>query len=300
VERWWLLAIVACSTPAPTHVPVSSGAPLGQSPYSNRADPFDEASLAADVEWLAAPERKGRDQRIGARDTRNWLANKLVAARFKPVFQLIPGLEKTDVADEEDNVIAELGTSGPPVLIVAHYDHLGEGFPGANDNASGVAVALAVARAMPPGHVIFLFTGGEELGLRGARAYAARPTIDVHTVRAVFNLDMVGHDFMGTQQATLAGVGLSDHDDLGKLADEAAADTGLTLLPFSAAAVAMLGQDHRSDDWVFRDLGIPAVHFSTGLDDTYHQPTDTPDKIVPAQLRRTARFLYALVQRVNR
>jgi Peptidase family M28 len=283
VERWWLLAIVACSTPPPPPAKPAVAPP----------DPFAEASLTTDVAWLADRARQGRASREATAATAAWLQDQLRKAHYTAQQVAIPDFDQVDV-------IAELGRTGPPVVIVAHYDHLGEGFPGANDNASGVAVALAVARAQPRGHVVFLFTGGEERGLRGARAYVAAPTVKLADIRAVFNLDMVGHDFFGNQPATLAGVGLSDHDDLGKLAADAAGAAGLTLLPFPASAVAMLGQDHRSDDWVFRDLGIPAVHFSTGLDDTYHQPSDTPDKIVPAQLARTARFLYALVQRVNR
>jgi hypothetical protein len=64
--------------------------------------------------------------------------------------------------------------------------------------------------------------------------------------------------------------------------------------------VKLIGQDWRSDDWVFRDRGVTAVHLSTGLHDDYHQPTDTLDKLSRPQLVRNTRFLRELLVRVAR
>ncbi|MCW5803853.1 MAG: M20/M25/M40 family metallo-hydrolase [Deltaproteobacteria bacterium] len=289
-----LLGAVACGTshraPAPR--------PPDREPIAAPRDPMTEASLRADLQWLAAPERAGRGSRSDdAAATAAWIEAQLRAAGYAPTRQPIEALPG------QVNVVAARGT-GPATLVMAHYDHLGPGFPGADDNASGVAAALAVARDLAhrpaTGRVVFLFTGGEEVGLLGARAYAAAPTIPLPELRAVYNLDMVGRPFFGAagdDDRELGGVGLPEHPDLADLAHDAAADAGLRLLVLRAGALTAVGQSGRSDDWVFRERGVPAVHFSTGLGDDYHRATDTLDKVSPTKLLRVARFVRGLVER---
>ena len=65
----------------------------------------------------------------------------------------------------------------------------------------------------------------------------------------------------------------------------------------SPALVSLVGEDWRSDDWVFRQAGVPAAHFSTGLHDDYHKPTDTLDRLSRPQMLRIAKFLRGLVAR---
>jgi len=321
-----LLALAACgaraSEPAPRS-PAPATAPAADAATAPAREPLSEASLAADLAWLTAPERAGRGSTTAeARATARWIAGELRAAGYAPIEQPIP-----DVPGQV-NVIAELAPAGPApaVIVVAHYDHLGvrDGalHPGADDNASGVAVALAVARdlrkrpipgqpghagppdAPPPGRVIWLFSGAEELGLRGARAFAAAPPLSLPLllgdVRAVYNLDMVGRELAEDGAPSLIAVGLPGAPGLSGVAYEAADQAGLTLLPVRAGLLSAARQGHRSDDWVFRDAGVPAVHFSTGPHDDYHSPGDTPDKVSRAQTLRVARFLRALVERTAR
>ncbi len=266
---------------------------------------MSEASLVADLAWLVAPERAGRGSTTDeARATARWIAAELRAAGYAPIEQPIPD------APGQVNVIAEHpgADAAPAVIVVAHYDHLGvirgTVHPGADDNASGVAVALAVARDLRrrpvSGRVVWLFTGAEEIGLRGARAFVASPTVPLDQVRAVYNLDMVGRNFFEStadREAELAAVGLPADPALAEAAREAAGSAGLSLLAIRPGLLAIAGQDHRSDDWVFRDAGVFAVHFSTGLHDDYHLPSDTLDKVSRPQLVRIARFLRALVDR---
>jgi Zn-dependent M28 family amino/carboxypeptidase len=301
-------ALAAPAAPAPRVTDLTPAAPA-PSP-----DPMTEASLVADLAWLAAPERAGRGSTSpDARATARWLAGELRAAGYAPVEQPIP-----DVPGQV-NVIAAApapasssspaAAASPAVLVVAHYDHLGVRngaiHPGADDNASGVAVALAVARDLRrrpvSGHVVFLFTGAEEIGLRGARAFAAAPSPPLAELRAVYNLDMVGRELLSdTGAPQLAAVGLAADPDLTGAALDAAAGAGLTLAPAPAGLLSAIGQANRSDDWVFRDAGVFAVHFSTGLGDDYHAPGDTPDKVSRPQLLRVARFLGDLLQRTSR
>ncbi len=289
---------------------------------------MSEASLAADLAWLTAPERAGRGSTTAeARATARWIASELRAAGYAPIEQPIPD------APGQVNVIAELALSAPPaatnavaapagharaVIVVAHYDHLGVRggavHPGADVNACGVAVALAVARDLrrrsisgragePGGRVLWLFSGAEEIGLRGARAFVAAPPLPLGEVRAVYNLDMVGRDLAtsGTPQPPqLIAVGLPGDPGISDAAHEAAEQAQLTLIPMRLGFLQAARQAHRSDDWVFRDAGVFAVHFSTGPHDDYHSPGDTPDKVSRSQVLRVARFLRALVERTAR
>jgi Zn-dependent M28 family amino/carboxypeptidase len=290
-----LVGVMACGSSHRAPAPQRAVAP----PEAPR-EALSEASLARDLAWLVAPERAGRGSRTPeAAATAAWIAAELRAAGYEP---LLPSI---DALTGQTNVVAEIGTrDAATVAIVAHYDHLGPGFPGADDNASGVAAALAVARDLRrhpvAGRVVFVFTGGEEVGLLGARAYAAAPTVPLAEIRAVYNLDMVGRRFFGAggdDERELAGIGLPEHADLADAAREAAASADLKLLVLRADALVAFGQDGRSDDWVFRDRGIPAVHFSTGIAEDYHRGTDTLDKVSTAKLLRVARFVRALVER---
>jgi Zn-dependent M28 family amino/carboxypeptidase len=300
-----LLALAACrDDPRAPSRAAGDGAPVAD-PAPDPADPLAEASLIADIEWLTAAPRAGRgSEAAGARDTARWLVAELEQAGYAPATMPIPG------ADDQVNVIAALpprDRAAPTVLVTAHYDHLGvvDGsvHPGADDNASGVAVALAVARDLAArrdvaGKVVFAFLGAEEIGLLGARAYVAAPPHPLASTRAVYNLDMVGRRFFESLldlDATLGSVGLPTEGPLHDAARAAAEDAGLEVVAVSPELLEMVGEDRRSDDWVFRDAGVTAVHFSTGLHDDYHQPTDTPDRLSRPQLVRIARFLRGLV-----
>lgn len=289
--RWLVFILVgACAARVPDPIPA---------PVELR-DPLAEASLLADIAWLTAPERAGRGSRDPtARATAEWLAAQLRAAGYRDIVaQPIPSLPG------QVNVIASTPGSGAAVVVMAHYDHLGvQGgaiYPGANDNASGVAVALAVARdvAAHPraGRVAFVFTGGEEIDLLGARAFVASPppVLPLAAIRVVYNLDMVGTPLFGND-AQLAAVGLPDEPALADVATTAARTAGLTLLAVRPGLLTLVGEDRRSDDWILRDAHVPAVHFSTGLFEHYHRPTDTADRLSRPQLVRIARFLRALV-----
>ena len=88
--------------------------------------------------------------------------------------------------------------AGPALLVMAHYDTV-DVSPGANDDAAAVAVSLELARALtvapPPRPVVIAFTGGEELGLLGARRLAALVAAgDLPTIDVAIALDLVGSD----------------------------------------------------------------------------------------------------------
>ena len=254
----------------------------------------------ADVQRLCAPDLAGRGsfQPGGARAA-DFMAEQLGAAGLEVIRQPIPG--------GAENVFG-LARGGPSaVLVSAHHDHLGvDGrgrvFLGADDNASGAAVLLALARDAAGKRyrhtIVFAAFGAEEAGLIGSGAYVARPLWPLDRTVAVLNFDMVGRNFFewgSGRSGAAAIVGLEGRADLLAAARLATGPAGLELLPVPAALVELFGFEDRTDEWWFRRRGVVSIHISTSLHEDYHQPTDTPDRLAPAQLERVARAAAGLL-----
>jgi hypothetical protein len=249
----------------------------------------------ADVDWLCAPERAGRGSyQPGGAAAADYMAAAFEEAGLEVVRQPIaPG--------GIDNVIGIKRAGPQAVLVSAHYDHLGADatgrvFPGADDNASGAAVLLALARTAAGRRyrhtILFAAFGAEEVGLVGSGTYIAEPVWPLARTASVLNFDMVGRNFFewgSGREAAAAIVGLEDRPDLMTAARRSAAAAGLELIPVPAHLVELFGFEDRTDEWWFRRRGMLAIHISTSLHDDYHQPSDTPDRLVPAQLERVAR-----------
>jgi hypothetical protein len=193
------------------------------------------------------------------------------------------------------------------VLLGAHYDHLGgpeEGLcarihrrgkspdeicNGADDNASGSAMVLEVARAVreagvqPRRTLVFCHFGAEELGLLGSRALAEHPPWGDRKPVAMLNLDMVGR--LGRQGLAIGGVGSSPQ--WMPLLDRVGAH-GLSVLYERAVA-------RRSDHASFYRLGIPVLFFFTGLHADYHRASDHVDKIDAEGMRAIAEIVAGIL-----
>ncbi len=172
--------------------------------------------------------------------------------------------------------------TGKVVLVGAHIDSVAEG-PGANDNASGVAVALEVARVLQRydlmSEVRFLVFGAEELSLVGSEYYAASLTPgEVANVIGMFNLDMVGigdvcsSGNIGNEEGPDDG----DYDWLVNLAVNTAGEMGLEMLNEKRGT--------NSDHYPFEALGIPVDFVTWRPDPYYHTADDTVDKIIVSDL----------------
>jgi hypothetical protein len=263
-------------------------------------DPLAGDALMADVRRLCAPDLAGRGSfQPGGAAAADFMAAALAGAGLEVVRQPITA--------GVDNIIA-IKRGGPDaVLVSAHYDHLGVDaggrvFPGADDNASGAAVLLGLARAAAGREythtVLFAAFGAEEAGLVGSGVYVNRPTWPLERTLAVLNFDMVGRNFFewGSGRGGAAAiVGLEARPDLLAAARRAAAPAGLDLVPVPAALVELFGFEDRTDDWWFRRRGVLSIHMSTSLHEDYHQPTDTPDRLSPAQLERVARTAAGII-----
>ena len=221
------------------------------------------------------------------------------------------------------NVLGRLEGSDPAlrqeaVLIGAHMDHLGRPngvlHPGADDNASGVAALLEIARALAKAPVrrrrtvLFAFWTGEEEGKFGSGHYTRHPRWPLAATKAYLNLDMIGHPWTPADLQALAAEakapegflkdldparfaepGLSSaHRDLGPVLRQAGQASGMSLhLDWTD------GKNGGSDYRDFARLGLPFVRFFGSYFPEYHQPGDTLDKLDPAQVKRMARLVLA-------
>jgi hypothetical protein len=211
------------------------------------------------------------------------------------------------------NVVAAIPGSDPAlagscVVVGAHYDHLGFGgdaslapdrlgtiHPGADDNASGVAALLAIARelaAAGPARrtVVLAAFGAEELGILGS-AFLVRhmpPGCRVDSLQLMVNLDMVGRATGGKLYVDGAATARGLRERVTGLAARA------PRLPLSLA----FGGDGYgpSDHASFRARGVPVVFLFTGAHADYHRPTDTPEKLDYDRLADVARLAYRIVR----
>ncbi len=194
---------------------------------------------------------------------------------------------------EVSNVVGRLEGSDPAragekIVIGAHYDHLGYGafgsmrpeaqevHPGADDNASGAAGLIALARAFASGPrpartLVFVAFTAEEAGLVGSARYVEANRDSV----AMVNLDMIGRLREGTVTAFGADTALA----FGDLVTRAAARRALTV---SFAPGSHGPSDHTS----FHGASVPALFFTTGAHEAYHTPDDRAETLEPAGAAR--------------
>jgi len=211
---------------------------------------------------------------------------------------------RVDMASDEvrsANVVGILPGTDPAladeaVVIGAHYDHLGrvDGvvYPGADDNASGTAVVLGLARAFAAAGgtgrtlVVALF-GAEELGLIGSRHYVGWPVVPLARTVAMVNFDMVGR----LQARRLSVSGGDSGSSLRALVSEAAQNEGI--------GTDLQGSPHSpSDHSRFYEAGVPVLFFHTSIHGDYHRPTDTADKIDAAGMARVAAVAVRVIERL--
>lgn len=283
----YIIFFQACSTPAT--IPTTEAFSPGE-------------LFKADIEYLASDELEGRE--TGTQG--ELLAAAYISDRFEAIgldpggdmgtfYQKFEGnqLPHPHARPEEGETIEGVNVIGfidheaeYTVVIGAHYDHLGWGghgslhrgdsaiHPGADDNASGVAMILYLADRLKNAHTatnyIFIAFSGEEKGLWGSGYWTKNPTVvsSMDEISYMLNFDMVGR-LDEDRNLMINGTGTSP---IWERRLERANRANLNLA-FSQSGIG--GSDHTS----FYLKEIPAIHFFTGLHDDYHRPADTPDKI---------------------
>jgi len=200
------------------------------------------------------------------------------------------------------NVVARLGVenAASAILLGAHWDGLGEkggaGYQGADDNASGVAAAMAAAKALkasPPrsADVYLALWTGEERGLLGSRHFVAHPP--ALPLRAAVNLDMLGRNNLDRPDYAnvLQLIYSARAPILREIATSANHETGWDLRFYGALRFQPIS-DHAS----LAEAGIPVVYPFSGYEPDYHTPADTRDKVLLERIDRSARYVEALVR----
>jgi aminopeptidase YwaD len=187
------------------------------------------------------------------------------------------------------------------IVIGAHYDHLGYElrngqkviYPGADDNASGTAAMIEMARYFSQNSgqtgrsIIFIAFDAEESGLIGAQKFIEESGMfDVANIRVMFSLDMVG---MYSSYSGLDLTGIGSVENGANLAEMVAEESGINLKNRSAET------PFATDTKPFGNIGIPAAHAFTGTDSPYHKPGDAYDLLDYEGMALVTGFLQELV-----
>jgi hypothetical protein len=194
----------------------------------------------------------------------------------------------------------------------AHYDHLGYGedgnslqrtsareiHNGADDNASGTAALLELARLLhgakkQSNNYLFIAFSGEELGLYGSKYFTEHPTIDLKQVNYMINMDMLGRLNDSSKVLTVGGFGTSPAWAVA-FADKDKLFQKSMQLRFDSSGVGP--SDHTS----FYRKDIPVLFYFTGLHSDYHRPTDDWNKLNYTGQAQVVKHIYSLIGALNK
>ncbi|MCD4791935.1 MAG: Zn-dependent exopeptidase M28 [Bacteroidales bacterium] len=181
---------------------------------------------------------------------------------------------------ETNNIIGYLkGQSDSSIVLSAHYDHIGHMglntfFPGANDNGSGVAMLLNLAKHLAHErklkyNIVFMFFSGEELGLLGSKYYTENPVFPISKIKFLINLDMVGSGDEGIKVVN----GSVFKDEFQTLCDINQVNKYLPDVKIRGAAA-------NSDHYFFYEKGVRCFFIYTlGKYKEYHNINDKPENL---------------------
>ena len=286
-----------------------------------REQKIPEVSLQEDVRVLASDSLLGRETgKEGAEKAAVYLEKRMRDLQLQPFdtdddytqdFSFQPRKDPhsevtfgtaADSSVHAKNLLGYIDNGGSRTVILgAHYDHLGMGgegslyrgepaiHNGADDNASGVATLLKLAKMLQEwpeakdNYLIILFSG-EEIGLLGSNFFAKNPTLDLDQVAYMINLDMVGR-LREDKTLSVSGTGTTPvwPQMLNSL------NPGFKLV-LDESGVGP--SDHTS----FYLQDIPVLHFFTGQHEDYHKPTDDAEKLNYEGMEEIAAYLFDLVK----
>lgn len=272
----------------------------GPTPVAQMAMPVPSSALLDDVRILSGDDMAGRDTgSAGGEKARDYIVSRLEAMGVQPAsfgrLQPFEAQGRTREGVKRFNGVNIVGLipgtriADRYIVVTAHYDHVGVNdgqiYHGADDNASGVATMLELARrlkAQPPEHsVLIVALDGEERGLLGAREFVKAPPVPLSAVSLNLNFDMTaraetdGHLWVtGTYQNPVLRPVLQPVPAQGRVSFAFGKDTP---------------QDTGENNWVdasdhaaFHAAGVPFLYMGVDYHPDYHRPSDTYDRIDPA------------------
>lgn len=288
---------------------------VGRVAVADDEAPISAAQVRKHVDFLASPELRGRGDRESKQRAADYIVSHFEACGLKPLFQgrflqPIPGPRRADGTPTVfgNNLGAWLPGSDPAltdefVVIDAHYDHLGVHddriYPGADDNASGVAMLLEVARQIgaakvkPRRSVVFLSFDLEENMLWGARWFAAHPPWPIERIKLFIAADMLGRSLGNLPLSSIFVLGSEHATGMKQVLADVGTPAGLE--------VSRLGIDYvgtRSDYGPFRAEKVPFLFFSSGEHPDYHTPRDTPDRVDALQVAKVSNYVLRICRNV--
>ena len=274
---------------------------------------IDTDRMMSHVSMLAADEMSGRrtgtDGGVGAA---RYVLQQMQAMALQPacgeqIEQTFSLVRRDGSSVEATNLLARIpgtGSSDAVIVVSAHFDHLGSRdgtvYNGADDNASGTAVLLELARSLagaPPEHdVVFAAFDAEESGLRGASAFVESDCFSAMNVGLNLNMDMVSR----SDSAQLYTSGTLHYPFLREVIEGVPPVEGMTIL---------FGHDEPgsgSDDWTFASdhgpfhrAGVAFVYFGVEDHAGYHDPSDDIEAITPDFFKATGRFVLDVVEAMD-
>ena len=306
-----LLSVAACS-PSMRTEPLKIGAAVA-----------DSGAIRSDIAYLASDRLEGRLTGSPGNDSAAaYIARRYKYLRLKTPF---PGYLQNFVARpaanahmgdtaglKTQNVVAMLEGTDPAykgkyIVIGAHFDHLGRSTQyamdpqagdairnGADDNASGTAAVLQLARMLsvsrPKHSVIFVNFSGEEEGLLGSQYFVDNAPVPVDSIVSMFNFDMVGR--LRDDKLFVYGTGTAT--ELPSLVDSA----NLKILP--ALSIQGGGDGFGSSDHAsFYAKNIPVLHFFTDNHEDYHRATDDVEKINAGGEARVVNLAFDMIKSLD-
>lgn len=274
------------------------------------------------VEYLASQELEGRmSGKKGNILAAEFIKNKFESYGYKSKYQRFPikklnyGPNKESGDGFTNNILAwsegkEENLKDEIIVVGAHMDHIGYGpqmsmqskikiHPGADDNASGTAALLEIAKGMSElknkRTILFIAFSAEEMGLLGSLYYVNNPlfpqdnpNIKNHTF--MLNMDMIGYLKKGKQLAGFSDLNSSVDITkyIGELSDKYNFAKSITTRGTS-------GSDHAS----FYNKKIPIAFLHTGGHDYYHTPQDTADKLNYNGIENISKYALELIWKIS-
>ena len=292
-----------------------------QAPAAAADEQVRDEHLQQWIELLASPRTRGR--RASTADAAS--VAEVISRYFETLgleppegfgfCRKFPSTGQSIQGQADFNVIGRSpGKEDPKLFVVAHYD--GQGihptggpFPGADDNASGVAAMLefarlAMAESTSPKNsaskgcgspFAVIASGAEETGRLGALDLLERPPFSMEEVELVVVLDMIGRPKTGADDVPILGYRFTGPEGLGDLAVNSHWVTATEASDFVLKPLSELGEHEPGrTDAAILGQAMPTLLLSTGLHDDYHELGDTPDRIDIASVRQVTELLLSL------